>query len=182
VQVDAIGRGKLVRCAMCGATWEQSAFDELAVKKQRALDLVKWTFFWFAVFVTIFSFLFARNAVVKVWPHMADLYELMGVKNETKGAFAIQNMSNFFVAKNDTLYMGLKGELVNTSNEVQTIPSIAIFLRDEENVENHSRYKKMWTHNLTYKKLLPNQKIVFETELQSVPRSNLICDIKLDVL
>jgi hypothetical protein len=167
---------------MCGAIWQQSAYDESIERKQRVLDLIKWTFFWFIVFVTIFSLFFAKNAVMQFWPHASDFYEFVGAQNESKGAFAVQNMSNFFVVKDDTLYMGLKGELVNTSNEVRTIPSITISLRDEEGTEKTSRYRKMWTHNLTYKKLLPNQKIVFETELQSVPRNNLICDIKLDVL
>jgi hypothetical protein len=182
VQADVLGRGKLVRCAMCGATWQQSAVDESGTGRQRVLDLIKWTFFWFAVFVSIFSLFFARNAVVKIWPHVADFYEFVGVQNESKGAFSIQNMSNFFIMKDDTLYMGLKGELVNISDEVQTVPGITISLRNEENSENCPRYRKMWSHNLTYKKLLPNQKIVFETELQSVPHNNLICDIKLDIL
>jgi predicted Zn finger-like uncharacterized protein len=182
VQADAIGREKLVRCTMCGTTWQQSIGDELAARKQRVLDLTKWTFFWFVVFVTIFSLFFAKNAVVKIWPHASDFYELIGMQTDSKKAFVIKNISNFFVVKNDTLYMGLKGDLVNISDEVQILPSITISLRDDENVKKDSRYKKIWTHNLTYKKLLPNQKVVFETELQSVPYNNLICDITLDVL
>ncbi|MDR2158399.1 MAG: zinc-ribbon domain-containing protein [Holosporaceae bacterium] len=183
VQADSIGQEKLVRCAMCGATWRQSTLDGSTEKKQHAQDLIKWTFFWFMVFVTIFSLFFAKNAVMKIWPSISSFYEMAGLQNEYGGkAFVIQNLSNFFVIKNDALYMGLKGELLNVSNEVQSIPSIIISLKDDENVKKDSHYKKIWNHNPTYKKLLPNQKVVFETELQSVPYNNLICDIKLDVL
>ena len=78
--------------------------------------------------------------------------------------------------------MGLKGELINISDSVQILQSITISLKNDETVKNDSSYKKIWTHNLTYKKLLPNQKVTFETELQSVPYNNLICDITLDTL
>jgi hypothetical protein len=92
---------------------------------------------------------------------------------------------DFFVHKDGKLYMGLRGELVNISNEVQVLPSVTISLRDDDvGVEKKGRaaYKKIWTHDMMYKKMLPNQKIIFETELQSVPYNNLICDIRLDVL
>jgi hypothetical protein len=167
---------------MCGATWQQSATDELSEKRQHVFYLIKWTFFWFTVFVTIFSLFFAQNAVIKIWPPIISFYEALGIQNGARKAFVIQNLSNFFVSKGGTLYMGLKGELVNISSKVKTIPSITISLSDDENVKKDFKYKKIWTHNLTYEKLLPNQKVVFETELQSVPYNNLICDIKLDTL
>jgi predicted Zn finger-like uncharacterized protein len=183
VQSEAIGREKLVRCAMCGTTWQQSACkDADDEKRQRVLELTKWTFFWFSVFVTIFSLFFAKNAVVKFWPSSVVFYEALGMQNSPSKSFVIQNLSNFFVVKNDTLYMGLKGELINISDSVQILPSITISLKSDETAKKDSFYKKNWTHDLTYKKLLPNQKVTFETELQSVPYNNLICDITLDTL
>ncbi|MDR0677397.1 MAG: zinc-ribbon domain-containing protein [Holosporaceae bacterium] len=183
VQADLIGTEKLVRCAMCGTTWQQSACSDVNERKMRAFFFLKWVFFWFPVFVVIFSLLFARNAVVKIWPAAADFYDIMGIKNESsKKVFVFSNISNFFVLKNGALYMGLRGELANISNEIQLVPGIAISLRDDENVEKDNRYRRVWTHNSMYKKLLPSQKMVFETELQSVPYNNLVCDIKLETL
>ena len=79
--------------------------------------------------------------------------------------------------------MGLKGELVNVSNEVQILPSITISLKDDDHLPPKDvHFKKIWTHDMVYKKILPNQKVTFETELQSIPYNNLVCDIKLDVL
>ena len=75
---------------------------------------------------------------------------------------------------------GIKGELSNISDEVQMVPKLVIGLRDD-NTSNPS-FRTSWTHRLNYKKLLPNQKIIFETDLKSVPYSNLICDIKLNTL
>jgi hypothetical protein len=85
------------------------------------------------------------------------------------------------VRKSDKLYMGLKGELINVSNDVQIMPSLVISLKSDDQTSK-APYRKVWTHDLMYNKLLPNQKVLFETELQSVPCNNLICDIKMDVL
>jgi hypothetical protein len=165
---------------MCGATWQQSANNQ--ERKQHVLDLAKWTFFWFAVFITISTLSFAKNDLMKIWPSITDFYEALGIKTDSEKSFVIQNLSNFFVIKNNTLYMGLKGELINLSDEVKVLPSITISLKDDDYVQKDSRYKKIWTHNLSYKKLLPNQRVIFETELQSVPCNNLICNIALDAL
>jgi hypothetical protein len=106
--------------------------------------------------------------------------------NDARKTLVIQNVSNFFVQNNKKLYMGLKGEIVNISNDVQILPSITVSLRDEElamaDKLGRAPYRKIWTHDMMYKKLLPNQKVIFETELQSVPYSNIICDLKLDIL
>jgi len=183
VQADAIGKEKIVRCAMCGTTWQQSANEKYLEKRERVSDLIKWSFFGFVVFFTVFSLFFAKNFAIKIWPPVIDFYELVGIKNDSsKKVFVLQNISNFFIMKKDVLYMGLKGELVNISNEVRVLPRITVSLKDDESTAKDSKYKKIWTHNMTYKKLLPNQRVAFETEMQSVPYNNLICDIKLDTL
>jgi predicted Zn finger-like uncharacterized protein len=181
VQPEAIGREKLVRCAMCWTTWQQSSSGEID-KHRRVRHITKWTFFWFTVFVSIFSLFFAKSAVIKFWPSSVAFYEMSGIFGSAQKSFIIQNLSNFFVVKNSTLYMGLKGELTNISDDVQILPSITISLKDEDVIRKEYPYEKIWRHNLTYKKLLPGQKIVFETELQSVPYNNLICDINLDTI
>lgn len=184
VQAEAIGDGKLVRCVICGATWQQTAVSGVGDDKFRVIETVKWTFFWSVVFISLFMLFFAKTTVTKVWTPAAGFYSLLENKQaHEKKTFKMGNVSNFFVRKGGKLYMGLKGELVNTSDEVQILPSITIALRNEEKTApGKFRFKKIWTHDMLYKKILPNQKVVFETELQSVPRNNLVCDIKLDVL
>ncbi|MDR2681587.1 MAG: zinc-ribbon domain-containing protein [Holosporaceae bacterium] len=183
VQADAIGESKMVRCALCSTTWQQSSIDESALRqKNHVVHVIKWTFFWFTVFVSLFSLFFTKNVIIKIWPPAVCFYDFLGLDSQdTKKMFVIQNVSNFFVQKNHKLYMGLKGELINASNDVQVMPSLIISLKNDEK-SSKSSYRKVWTHDLMYNKLLPNQKVVFETELQSVPYNNLICDIKLDVL
>ena len=179
VPADAIGVGKLVRCAVCGTTWQQNPVEE---KKPDAVSgLLKSTFYWFTVFITLFSVLFAPKTVSKYWPASASFYKLIGVdKSVNQRAFSIKNISNFFVKRNGRLYMGIKGELGNVSNEVQMVPKLVIKLRTDNS--SNPKFQTSWTHELTYKKLLPNQKIIFETDLKSVPYTNLICDIKLNTL
>lgn len=179
VPADAIGVGKLVRCAMCGTTWQQTP-----IKKKNSGDihkLVESTFYWFVVFITLFSILFAPKTVSKYWPASTSFYKIIGLdKSLSKDAFSIKNVSNFFVNRNGQLYMGIKGKLCNVSNEVQMVPKLVIKLRG--NNSRNSKFEASWTHELTYKKLLPNQEIIFETDLKSVPRTNLVCDIKLNTL
>lgn len=182
VQIEAIGDGKFVRCSMCGATWQQTPVDAVCEKKRRVLYIIKWTCFWFAVFVSVFSLFFAKEAVLKIWPSSIAFYEKIGMVPANKKAFVIQKVSNFFVHKDGKLYMGLRGEITNVSDEVQPLAGITISLKNDEKVTNGTEYKKMWTHDLNCKKFLPNQKVAFETEPQSVPYNNLICDIELNVL
>lgn len=187
VQNEAIGESKMVRCAICGTTWYQSTPDKSLENKNNVIHVMKWAFFWFAVFISIFSIFFAKNTMMKIWPPIFEFYRVIGITTaeDARKTLVIQNVSNFFAQKDNKLYMGLKGELVNVSNEVQILPSVTISLKDDESaVEKKGRasYKKIWTHDLMYKKLLPNQKVIFETELQSVPYNNLVCDIKLDAI
>jgi hypothetical protein len=185
VQNEAIGNGKMVRCAICSITWQQMATDETADRKSHVRHVIRWTFFWFIVFVSLFSLFFTKSIILQIWPPAACFYDLIGVNHQdAKKMLSIQNISNFFTQKNGKLYMGLKGELMNISGDVQVLPSLTISLRNDESDGKNSSipYQKVWTHDLMYNKLLPNQKIVFETELQSVPYNNLICDIKLNVI
>lgn len=179
VHSEAIGEGKLVRCAVCSMTWQQRPVKEKESKDIRGLFLS--TFFWFVVFITIFPILFTPKTVSKYWPASASFYKAIGMNSSSdQKAFSVKNVSSFFVKRNGNLYMGIKGELSNISDEVQMVPKLVIGLRDD-NTSNPS-FRTSWTHRLNYKKLLPNQKIIFETDLKSVPYTNLICDIKLNTL
>lgn len=184
VQAAAIGDGKLVRCVICGATWRQMAIPEVKSRKNQIRETIKWTFFWSVVFCTLFFLFFAKSTAIKIWPPMAGFYETVGMLPTTRAnALKISNISNFLLKKDGKLMIGLKGELLNLSNEVQILPSITISLRNDDRQNNkNATFKKIWTHDMQYRKILPNQKVFFETEPQSVPCGNLICDIKLDVL
>ena len=179
VHSEAIGGGKLVRCAVCGLTWQQNPIKEKEPKDSRSLFMS--IFYWFVVFITIFPILFAPKTISKYWPASASFYRIIGMSDsQNQEAFSVKNVSSFFVKRNGNLYMGIKGELSNVSNEVQMVPRLVISLKDD-NTSNLS-FQTSWTHRLNYKKLLPNQKIIFETDLKSVPYTNLICDIKLNTL
>ena len=184
VQAEAIGNGKLVRCVICGTTWQQEAVSEPHNGAIKVMETIKWTFFWSVVFISLFLLFFAKSTVIKIWSPASSFYDLINKTSETKQkSFKMSNVSNFFIQKDGKLYMGLKGELVNISNEVQILPSITISLKDDDHVTSKDiHFKKIWTHDMVYKKILPNQKVTFETELQSIPYNNLLCDIKLDVL
>ncbi|MDR2765852.1 MAG: zinc-ribbon domain-containing protein [Holosporaceae bacterium] len=187
VKAEAIGSGKMVRCTACGMTWQQTAADVSLERKQRVWRLVHWTFFWFLLLVPAFALLFEHSTVSRIWPAAGDFYEAIGIPvSPGSKSLLVRNVSNFFERREGKLYMGLKGEVLNTSDAVLPLPGMTISLLDDMETAPQKnpveRYKKIWTHNLTNKKLLPGQKIAFETEPQSVPNNNLICEIKLDTL
>lgn len=194
VQAEAIGEGKLVRCVMCGTTWQQTAVKEPA-ENSRGIRIMGWAFFISTVFMFLFFLLFSRGVVVSVWPPAACFYELFENKPANRvETLKLNKVSNFFAHRNGDLYMGIRGEIQNLSNEVQILPSINIRLRSEESdfgiaapvapVGRSSKhlFQKTWTHNMVYQKILPNQKMNFETKMQKVPCTNLLCDIQLVTL
>ena len=179
VQSDAIGNGKLVRCAVCGTVWQQNPIVE--EKENGILSMLKVSLFWFVVFFVVFSIIFAPRTIMRYWPASISFYEKMGINNGlNKQVFSVKNVSSFFVKRNGKLYMGIKGELDNISNEVQMVPGLNISLKSDSLSDQN--FKTDWVHKLAYKKLLPNQKIIFETDLKNVPYSNLICEIRLNAL
>ncbi len=180
VQADIIGEGKMVRCAICSMTWQQGSLYKQE-KRENVIENLKVTAFWFSVFIFVFPFIFAKKTVIKFWPAATSFYNLIGVKSSNdKSAFSIKNISSFFIKKNGKLYMGIKGELSNITDEVQMVPSLTISLRNDNS--SSEVFNMSWTHELMYKKLLPNQKIIFETDLKKVPYENLICNIKLNTI
>lgn len=186
VQQEAIGEGKIVRCAMCYATWQQTPIVATEAPKRSIFRLISWIVLFFFLLISLFSLFFAKDKVLNFWPASICFYEKIGLVH-SEPSFKIRNVSNFFVTKDSQLYMGLRGELINTSKEVLTMPSITISLKDEADPQilkksGHVPYKKIWTHDLKCKKMLSDEKIMFETELQSVPSKNLICNIKLNTL
>lgn len=179
VQSDAIGNGKLVRCAICGTVWQQAPVS--ANKENGILSMLKISMFWFTVFITLFSIAFAPRTVMKFWPASISFYEAVGMDvGWSKKVFSVKNVSSFFVKKGGSLYMGIKGELDNTSDEVQMVPSLEICLKKDS--LSKPKFETVWTHKLTYKKLLPNQKVIFETDLKKVPYTNLVCEVRLNAL
>lgn len=191
VQTEAIGNGKLVRCMICGNVWQQSGVSKNKQGVSRGLKIIEWTFFWFVVFFSGFLLIFAPQNIVNIWPPAACFYAIFNInaanKNDKineRNAIKICNVSKFFVYKHDKLYVGLKGEIKNFSNETLILPDITISLKnDSKSIANgKGHFKKIWTHDMTYKKILGGQKLPFETEMQSVPNNDLECEIKLDAL
>ena len=177
VKPEILGKGKLVRCAMCGTTWQQLPLAEKS-KRDEVIRMLKVTVFWFTVFITVFPLLFARQTVMKYWPASSSFYNYFLGRGPTGASiFSIKKVSSFFIKRDGKLYMGIKGEIENMSSEVQMIYGIHIDLR-EENM-GADNFRASWTQKFSYDKLLPNQKIVFETDLKRVPYKNLICEIKL---
>ena len=181
VQADTIGRGKMVRCSVCGTTWQQSSLYQQE-KREDLIRNLHATTFWFVVFIVIFPLIFAKSTVIKLWPASSSFYALFETQSsKMQQAFLIKNVSSFFIKKNNKLYMGIKGELSNTTSDVQMVPGLTISLMSDDDEEQPS-FKTSWNHELAYKKLLPNQKVIFETDLKSIPYSNIICDIRLNTL
>lgn len=183
VHSEAIGEGKLVRCTLCGNTWEQAA-SKKPKEVFRGLKIVEWAFFFGTVIFSLFLLVFNSEKVIELWPEAVCFYDFWTPSvPHSRSPIGVDKVSNFFVLKNNKLYMGLRGEIFNTSRKVQTLPKILVSLEDINKVKGENvYYKKHWTHTMKYKKILPNQKLSFETEIQSVPCRDLRCTINFDIM
>lgn len=181
VQSESIGTGKLVRCAVCGTVWQQMPVDETAQRRRRICDIVNWTLFYAIVFTSVALLFGRRDFMIEKWPASESFYRYIGMCSAGIGdnTFVLDNVSYFFVRKKGDLYIGLRGELANTSKESKAVPTITITLKNDPEVDPLP-FKKVWVHKLQYEKLLPTQRVLFETKLQRVSCDNLLCDIKLN--
>lgn len=176
---DAIGTGKLVRCTVCSTTWQQLPVDLARIKRSKALNFIRWAFFYTCVLASLLTLCFAKDQLIKIWPPVEDFYAMIsaGISGEfNKNDLITKDVSPIFIRRNGKLLLSLKGEILNKSSEVISVPNMVISLKNES--EQDKKYEHVWTHELAYKKLLPNQKVIFETEPQPVPFCNLICEIK----
>jgi predicted Zn finger-like uncharacterized protein len=183
--------GRQVRCVACHHTWRQvpdlsfmnntsyTGNSTIAVEPRPSLEKRSSWMGWilsFGIILSAFSFLwFGRDYVVRVWPRTERFYELAGLKTNHPGAgLSIANASSLIQQDGPSEMIKVVGDIINTSDQVRSIPPLKIKLKGElsdpkcvENKQGEGCVLDYWEHSLSEKSLLPGEKIHFETNMRS---------------
>lgn len=157
VQDDVIENEKLVRCVMCCTTWQLDK-AHCAARKSKRLYIFLFTFlFSVGSYLTYENF----NAILQT-EYFTNLLLQLGVKIEkTKIPLEINNINTTFLNKNNKFFMKISGEIFNNANYVVDSPKVQVSVEYKINDE---LINTKWVYRPTNDKILPKEKILFETE------------------
>jgi predicted Zn finger-like uncharacterized protein len=205
VKDEMIGpEGRKVRCVACNHTWVQERIEdsyELALNETESINQVgqfndvpslrssSKTFslpfgglcFIAAILLSVGSLYIARHSIVHVWPAAKQAYQIVGLSVTPPGAgLKIENTAPMYIEENGKTYLIVKGEVVNTTHDIVTIPPLMINLRGsceqlgwfsrvwswlmrEKTAENQCILQK-WRHAFSENRLFAGERVAFETE------------------
>ena len=185
VKDEDIGiQGRQVRCVACDHHWfqtpselvkdlneefppEEIPFEKVAGKgkrKARSSLLISLSL----IVCTVAIAYFGRQEIVRLLPESADLYKSIGLSVATHNPYLkLSNIQPVQAQEGRDAAITIRGDVVNTSKEVQALHPLNIELLgpcpSEEGAEKECVLKK-WQHNFSESRLLPGEKISFETE------------------
>lgn len=183
VRDEEIGpEGRKVRCVICKHTWYQAPHEALITMKIDPEELpanpravnesnpprfsAGWMSFCAALVLVFGGIYFGRNMIVQSWPAFAVAYESLGFEVALPGAgLKVENIQPQHTEDNGKNILVVRGEVVNTSKHVSVIPPIHIQLMGSctEDPANQCVVKE-WQHAFSESRLLPGERIAFETE------------------
>jgi predicted Zn finger-like uncharacterized protein len=140
-----------------------------------------WASFIVVLLALTILFITGREYISRQWPTIQPLYQRLGFKLPKPGAgLSIKNAFHLQQQKDGRRYIVVKGEIVNTQQEARAIPPLRIYLRGDcsaltglsyflSNWHHHTKADqhlcilKTWTHTFSETRLLPGEKLSFET-------------------
>lgn len=199
VETEDIGeQGRVVRCIACHHSWFQKpegadeVLHHLPITDNIPVSVPKRRFFGWFVILSICTFMISalymtRATIVVHWPAAERLYQQFGIAIELPGdGFAIEQLTPFQVNEEGETQIMLKGELVNKSDVVRSVPTLTIVARGA--CTDASPLTRFWTqalgvvgkllgketgsplcvlaswpHQLTETRLFPGEHLSFET-------------------
>ena len=199
IKEEQIGpKGRQVRCSACEYVWVQKPVE--AIAKFAAIDTVpvatgdvsianpsvflatlnRMTYPLF--FVLLFAgLILAREPISKLLPITTTLYKKIGFNAYPPGkVFAIKTKSPIYFNRNGETLVLVNGEILNNSQEVQTLPSLTISIQGDcahsswlQNLLSKLQFRssstanqctlKEWKHHFVENRLLPGEQLAFET-------------------
>ena len=182
-------KGRRVRCIACNHVWRQEPeisslsksastikIPELTVDPrppaEKRPSRLKWVIFMMLLLSLISLLSFERAYIVKMWPQSEQIYEHLGLQASLPGSgLSIINVTPQVHYDGSVEMVKLSGDIVNTSNRVQTLPPLKI-----KSLGNNSHPKCLknqpgsgcvldyWEQRLSQSPLLPEEHLHFETE------------------
>lgn len=192
VEDHILDGGKMVRCSVCGTTWQQESETELEKEipvppksnpKPEKSSKIQWMFFFVVALSTVIYMLLSTNYITGFPTNLQNaISSITGSKSNEQ--FELSDVSHYFIKKDDGLYLSVTGSIENVSQSALSVPYLSINLRTygEEfaNYENPDMFiNETWAEKLDIKTMEAKKKIVFETEPRKIPIHDLMCTIKV---
>jgi predicted Zn finger-like uncharacterized protein len=109
----------------------------------------------------------ARDRIVVAWPDASRLYAKVGIETKVLGlGLEVRNVTTVRRLVDDARTLEIEGEVVNVSNEVQTIPTLRASLKDEQGTELMD-----WTFDVRAHSIDPGKSLSFRTVANDPPAS-----------
>lgn len=195
-------KGRLVRCVACRHTWHQDLDEDMVALADLTADFfaekenvvvakrhpTMWILMVLGFILLLGSFFVARNTIVAHWPSTGKIFSKIGfsITNPTE-SLQIENITPVQITQGINSLIVLKGELVNTSSLIRTIPTLHIVVKGEckrapvtSQLKMHLKQTlaKMlkssvtgdglctleeWDYTLSESRLFPSERLSFET-------------------
>ncbi len=186
VEPQALGpKGRQVRCAKCGHSWQQTppadmpreidvslpppgtlALPESAragAGGRRGLGLP--LLILVLVALGLSGSYFFRARIVAEWPGTAGVYELVGIPVKTVGAgLELTNVAFTWGQAGGATVIDVRGEVSNRTDRDITLPPLRVALSDDQ-----GKQLSNWTFALDRSTIAPGETIVFKTEGKNPP-------------
>lgn len=184
VDQKSIGDGRMVRCIICGTTWQQ----ELNNMGRRERSKFKFSWRWFfsiIFFVATYVFVYEYTPVLNNFDKYKRLILMTlapGVKN-----IEIRNIAHQFVRRDDGIYVSLVGDIVidehYAKNNAKLMFNLKPYFPQKYEIDYKDRYalfNETWEEKI---EINSTDKCMakFKTDLKKIPEHDILCTIEINI-
>ena len=178
-------RGRQVRCAKCGHSWQQTppadmprevdvslplpgtldlpAADPRRAGSRRGLGLP--LLILVLVALGLSGGYYFRARIVTEWPGTAGIYELIGIPVRVVGVgLELTNVAFTWGQADGATVIDVRGEVSNRTDREITLPALQVALSDDQDKQLSN-----WIFTLDRSSIAPGETIVFKTEGKNPP-------------
>lgn len=149
---------------------------------------ISWATFIFAVILSLTTAILTRDSICSAIPSTSKIFSMFGLPtNIGAAAIKIENTKPVIQKKGEKNFITIHGDLVNSSKETIAIPTLTISVEGKCSKDEgfFSSVKSSlglgarkssgkcvistWQHTLSQTRLLPSEKVSFETEQTTLP-------------
>lgn len=178
-------RGRQVRCAKCGHSWQQTPPADmprevdlslpppgtLALPESAGLRGGSRRGLGLPLLILVLLGLglsggyFFRARIVTEWPGTAAIYELVGIPVRILGAgLELTNVAFTSRQSDGATVIDVRGEVSNRTDREITLPPLRVILGDDQD-----KPVSYWTFTLDRSTIAPGETVVFKTEGKNPP-------------
>ena len=182
--------GRMVRCARCTHVWTQAPPDDMPKRvdvvrtpdepapippgsnlpaipeRGKSASLAGWVALVLALVVVIGGGLAGRNQIVAAWPQAAQLYDLVGLAQESPAqGLELRNVQRSITVENEQTIVVVSGEIANLSSQTVRLPNIVAQVLDKD-----ERILESWILTPAIARLGPGETIEFSDRFADPPK------------